>query len=588
MAPVAAWLRRRLRSLFPRSNGIAVRRSTARCISIGDQARRAQDWAGAAIGYRAALDAQPGLRHIWMQLGHALKEDGRPDEAAIAYRRCAELDDRDPEPFGHLGHMAKGDGRYVEAAAHFVEVLRRAPGDLPATAELVRLMPMRSEAGDGLWHDAVVCLGLDPAVVARQTPLPVDAVLCDVTDLVAYLSRRRLPSGIQRVQLELSMACLSPLVDVPVVFCVYAPLRRTWLTVPAGAFAGLCRASVGSADEQDRAWTAQLLGFYRQVAVGAEVPFNAGRILLNLGTSWADRSYLDAVAAARQAHGIVYVAFVFDLIPWLRPDWFVPTLVDDFTQWLRALLSSADGFLAISQSTRRDLLAAAAAMRQPLAEDRVRVVRLDGDLRSLPGRAAPNAPGRKLPPRFVLFVSTIEPRKNHVGAFRAWRLLVDRLDLAAMPTLVCVGGAGWLNEDVHQLLSDDAVLAGRVRILSDVADDELARLYAGCLFVLYPSFYEGWGLPVSEALSHGKVPAISRTSSMPEAGGRFARYFDPDDPATIADTVAALLDDAIRHEAEAAIRDGYRPRAWADIASQTIAAARTIAAAVRISGSAAT
>jgi RNA polymerase-interacting CarD/CdnL/TRCF family regulator len=112
-----------------------------------------------------------------------------------------------------------------------------------------------------------------------------------------------------------------------------------------------------------------------------------------------------------------------------------------------------------------------------------------------------------------------------------------------------------------------------VIILHGVPDDILATLYAHCLFALYPSFYEGWGLPVSEALSYGKVPAISNTSSLPEAGGTYARYFNPTDPCEIAAVVRGLLNEKTRQEAEAAIRRSYVARPWHEIASDLIAKA---------------
>ncbi|WP_373278253.1 hypothetical protein [Sphingobium fuliginis] len=85
-----------------------------------------------------------------------------------------------------------------------------------------------------------------------------------------------------------------------------------------------------------------------------------------------------------------------------------------------------------------------------------------------------------------------------MGAFRAWMSLADSLGESAMPHLVCVGGRGWLNDDLHRMLRDNPGLQRLVRILHGVPDDGLAALYENCLFALYPSFYEGWGLPVSE------------------------------------------------------------------------------------------
>ena len=203
------------------------------------------------------------------------------------------------------------------------------------------------------------------------------------------------------------------------------------------------------------------------------------------------------------------------------------------------------------------------------------VVQLDGDFRQAADSTLLQAHDLQFGP-YVLLVSTLEPRKNHRGAFAAWLELAQTLGEAAVPRLVCVGGRGWLNEDLHQMLRESPALRRMVLILHGIPDDMLAALYEHCLFALYPSFYEGWGLPVSEALSYGKVPAISRCSSLPEAGGPHARYFDPSDPADIAATCRALLDDPTRHAAETAIRRDYAPRSWHEIARDMAAEARGV------------
>ncbi|MHA4875417.1 glycosyltransferase, partial [Enterococcus faecium] len=84
------------------------------------------------------------------------------------------------------------------------------------------------------------------------------------------------------------------------------------------------------------------------------------------------------------------------------------------------------------------------------------------------------------------------------------------------PDLVCVGGRGWLNDHVYAALDRDPELAEKVRIISGLTDSHLALLYSTCLFTVYLSTYEGWGLPVTESLCYGKVPLLSDTSSLPE------------------------------------------------------------------------
>ncbi|MEI9931042.1 MAG: glycosyltransferase [Rhizomicrobium sp.] len=128
--------------------------------------------------------------------------------------------------------------------------------------------------------------------------------------------------------------------------------------------------------------------------------------------------------------------------------------------------------------------------------------------------------------RFVLFVSTIEPRKNHAFVFTAWLKLLRRHGAKNCPKLVCVGQQGWLNSEAYARLDASEDLKRQVVILSNVSDVMLSKLYEACICTLYPSLYEGWGLPVTESLCFGKVPIVSHVASLPEAGGLFAEYFE--------------------------------------------------------------
>jgi hypothetical protein len=173
---------------------------------------------------------------------------------------------------------------------------------------------------------------------------------------------------------------------------------------------------------------------------------------------------------------------------------------------------------------------------------------------------------------FVLFVSTIEGRKNHVLAYRTWEKLVEAGE--DPPRLICVGRPGWQAEEFVSLQTASAGLGGRIEVLSDVSDGELEWLYANCLFTIYPSLYEGWGLPITESLVRGKLCVASNTSSMPEAGGDLALYVDPLDPDDFGRTIRRLLaNPEMVREREEAIRVGFVPRLWDDVTADYAAAA---------------
>ena len=165
---------------------------------------------------------------------------------------------------------------------------------------------------------------------------------------------------------------------------------------------------------------------------------------------------------------------------------------------------------------------------------------------------------------FVLFVSTIEPRKNHTLAFSTWSKMIKAGQ--NVPVLVCVGGAGWYNEALHETLKRDSSLAEKVLVLTDIPDQLLRLLYGRCLFTIYPSRYEGWGLPVSESIGYGKVPLVSRVASLPEAGGDLVEYFDLDSAADFQAKLTRLIyDEAYRKEKERKIAQAPNLQSWAEI-----------------------
>jgi len=150
---------------------------------------------------------------------------------------------------------------------------------------------------------------------------------------------------------------------------------------------------------------------------------------------------------------------------------------------------------------------------------------------------------------FILSVGTLEPRKNLSAVLRAYRLLHERLGDA--PPLALVGGVGWgLNEE--QLLGSAQAL--RVRRLGYVPDEDLAALYASCNAFVYPSLYEGWGLPVAEALSLGAPTITSTVSSLPEVAGEAALLVDPGSVEAITAALERVLTDT--KEAERLRRAG--------------------------------
>ena len=170
-----------------------------------------------------------------------------------------------------------------------------------------------------------------------------------------------------------------------------------------------------------------------------------------------------------------------------------------------------------------------------------------------------------LPQPYVLFVSTIEIRKNHRLLVRIWRRLLDRHGADAVPNLIFAGQVGWMVDDLLTDLAASDYLGGKIMLMPGLSEAELRQAYRSCLFTVFPSLCEGWGLPVAESLVHGKFCVASNRTSIPEVGGDLIDYFDPtNDDDALGKIERALFDSGYRAAREARLRAEYRPRAWAD------------------------
>jgi len=169
--------------------------------------------------------------------------------------------------------------------------------------------------------------------------------------------------------------------------------------------------------------------------------------------------------------------------------------------------------------------------------------------------------------QYVLAVGTLEPRKNLIQGLRAFRRLPEKLR-QTMP-FVIVGMKGWLTEGIE---AEIAALAtkGQVRPLGYLPDEALLHLYAGARMLVYPSIYEGFGLPALEAMASGIPVITSNRSSLPEVVGDVGITVDPSDEEGLADAMRRLAEDPAER-ADRAARGLERARAftWARCAEET-------------------
>jgi alpha-1,3-rhamnosyl/mannosyltransferase len=178
------------------------------------------------------------------------------------------------------------------------------------------------------------------------------------------------------------------------------------------------------------------------------------------------------------------------------------------------------------------------------------------------------------PGKYGLCVSTLEPRKRILELFLAWERLPR--DLRVEYPLVLAGGSGWENEELHKEIGR-GVAEGWLRLLGFVDDASLPELYAGSALFIYPSIYEGFGLPPIEAMASGVPVVVANASCLPEVCGDAARFVDPDDLPEFALAIEdSLLNASWRTDAVHRGLDRSRLFSWDRCVEETIGVYRKV------------
>ena len=263
-----------------------------------------------------------------------------------------------------------------------------------------------------------------------------------------------------------------------------------------------------------------------------------------------------AIARLKQQSGACFVCLIHDLIPLEFPEYALPGQDEKHRCRIETAAALADAVIVNSAVTRDALQPhLARAGRAPP----VLVAPFGVDLQAVPVAEPPPVK----PPYFVC-VSTIEARKNHLLLLNLWRQLVDELG-EAVPRLVLIGQRGWETENAIDMLERCPALRGVVLERNNLPDAEMARLIKGAQALLLPSFAEGFGFPLIEALALGVPVLCSNLAALRENGRDVPEYFNPLDGAGWR---AAIIDysrpASPRRDAQLSRMTSWRPASWDD------------------------
>jgi glycosyltransferase involved in cell wall biosynthesis len=240
---------------------------------------------------------------------------------------------------------------------------------------------------------------------------------------------------------------------------------------------------------------------------------------------------------------IKYVAGVLDLIGFIRPETFTPKM----RMWQHIFVSNAvriaDAIITISESTKRDIL-----KFFPFDADRIYVTPLSADENYKPDHDEETLKRvrakYKLPPQFVLYVGTIEPRKNVAGIARAYSMMPAKL--REEYPLVLAGSRGWYADTIFEEINS-LNISGGIREIGFVDAEDLPALMSLAKLFVFPSHYEGFGYPPLEAMASGVPVITSNTSSLPEVIGDAGIMVEPNDFETLSSEMRKVLTDPKLH-----------------------------------------
>ncbi len=295
-----------------------------------------------------------------------------------------------------------------------------------------------------------------------------------------------------------------------------------------------------------------------------------GDALVSIGATWVMPGHTEAIASVR-SQGVKVVRMIYDLIPTIKPQWLEPAHTKAITAWVRSVLCESDCVLTISEFSRQEIERYCAECRFDVPP--ITVVRL-GDVLGEDASTETHSPLPRFAPTrpFFVCVSTLDVRKNHRLLYDAWTQLAARRG-DACPDLVCIGTPHLYVADLLREIRQDRTVNRQIHILHGIEDCELEWYYKNCQSTIYPSKYEGWGLPVAESLGHGRMCLASNATSIPEISSDLPEFFDPYDVHGLVALVERVMDDPDWvHDREETIRQNFHPTSWHETATQVLGA----------------
>jgi glycosyltransferase involved in cell wall biosynthesis len=524
-------------------------------VKQADRLRNIGDFAGAASLYSQHLQSHPRDFGIFVQYGNCLKDSGKAAESLEAYQAAIKLRPQDSDVYLQLARAFRKLGLNDEAKI-----------------QLDKALGIRRDFHDA--HRELAAMGFTSvSQMADAVPRAegIKTTLLDISDLILFLKDNTRVTGIQRVQAcivqEIILGASEEQKDNydNIEFCYWNHQNERCYIVQNDKLDHLLNAISDNSVSRKKLDAA----LFRIEETNSVFNPRQGDVYVLLGAYWIGNSYT-ANLRAMSLNGVKIGVYVYDLIPITHPQYVTDSTRAAVLKMFKEVMSVVDFALTISNFVADELKY---HLKHELnREFPVFAVPLGHMLPEIPQSLQDETLFKStLPKEFVLCVCTLEGRKNHLLLLNIWKALF-KIYGSSIPSLVLVGKKGWKIEDFMQQLLGSNYVDGKILILENLSDARVKVLYENCLFSIFPSFVEGWGLPVGESLNYGRPCIASNTSSIPEVGGDFCKYIDPHNFQSSLSVVEETLNDRVAlAEWTERVKSHFKGRSWRVVGEDLVA-----------------
>jgi len=279
----------------------------------------------------------------------------------------------------------------------------------------------------------------------------------------------------------------------------------------------------------------------------------------DIDSTWNIVYTRDKLYPLLKQNGFLIFNFIYDLIPIVAPQFTNDLTAKNFNIYLEAIYKHSDLVMSDSQSAQNDFLSVKAT-KNIKRDIPTRTVGLGSDFIKSDIKIEDKIINSILQKKYILFVGTIEPRKNQADVLQAFDTLSDKYkDL----NLVFIGKKGWSVDPLIKKIQNHPLKDKRFFWLNGIDDDTLSHFYQNAFIVTYLSSYEGYGLPIAESLNYANITVASKNSSMYEVGKDYADYVTYGSQNEIIDIISLYCDNKELYALKKQhIKENFTPLSW--------------------------